>query len=713
MFTANPLTGSRVECVIDAAFGLGEALVSGLVEPDHYVIDTLKNRILNKQLGRKSLSIRAGEKGGVKQVNETSSDIQALSDAEILQLSEMGMSVQTAFGCPQDIEWAFSGGKLFLLQTRPITSLFPLPDNLPAEPLKTLISFASVQGLVDPLTPIGQSSLKQIFALGSLLFGVKTDEEHQTALFSAGERLWINFTPILKNTFGRKTIPYIFEMVEPTVKQALDQLLDDPQLQPAKKGISLRALLQMSGFFPSVAGKVFLNLLSPERRRRVIVENGERVIDIMNARAITISGDRYERLAKIMDLLPYIARRYLGRAFPLFVSGVASGVASWNALRMLTKKAGGDEASRWSGLILEVTRGMPNNPTTEMDLRLWEMTRSISTDAIALKVMQTKTAGELSKDYLSGKLPDVVSREVEGFLNRYGGRGLCEIDLGRTRWAEDPTHVFEMLTSFLKIENENDAPDAVFARGKVAAEVAIKQLVEHIRQGKGGFFKARVARFFAGRARQLMGLRESPKFFAVRMMWIIHRELKKVGQEFVASGELQQTDDLFYLSALEIRAFAAREPRDWKGMIAERRARFEREQKRHQLPRLLLSDGRAFYEGMAAQKGSDASLVMGSPVSPGVVEGKVRVVRDPGKANLLPGEIMVCPGTDPSWTPLFLVAAGLVMEVGGMMTHGAVVAREYGIPAAVGVDQATIRLKTGMKVRLNGSTGEITILDKP
>lgn len=208
-----------------------------------------------------------------------------------------------------------------------------------------------------------------------------------------------------------------------------------------------------------------------------------------------------------------------------------------------------------------------------------------------------------------------------------------------------------------------------------------------------------------------MGLRENPKFFAVRMMWIIHRELKKTGQEFVSSGELEHADDFFYLSFPELKAFAAGEKRNWKKLISERRSLFEREMQRRQLPRLLLSDGRAFYEGMAEQKGSDGKTVMGSPVSPGVVEGRVRVVRYPGKAGLAPGEIMVCPGTDPSWTPLFLVAGGLVMEVGGMMTHGAVVAREYGIPAVVGVTEATTGLKTGMMVRLNGSIGKITLLD--
>ncbi|MBN1312313.1 MAG: hypothetical protein JXB30_12920, partial [Anaerolineae bacterium] len=152
--------------------------------------------------------------------------------------------------------------------------------------------------------------------------------------------------------------------------------------------------------------------------------------------------------------------------------------------------------------------------------------------------------------------------------------------------------------------------------------------------------------------------------------------------------------------------------RDWKALVAERREVYEREKRRRLVPRVLLSDGTAFYEGMGAARGDDGSdAIVGSPVSPGVVEGVVHVVFDPHGAQLAPGEILVCPGTDPAWTPLFLAAGGLVMEVGGMMTHGSVVAREYGIPAVVGVDQATTRLQTGQRVRVDGSKGEVIVLD--
>jgi pyruvate,water dikinase len=196
------------------------------------------------------------------------------------------------------------------------------------------------------------------------------------------------------------------------------------------------------------------------------------------------------------------------------------------------------------------------------------------------------------------------------------------------------------------------------------------------------------------------------------MMHVIHRELLTLGREFTAAGELARADDLFYLSIAEIRAFAGREARPWRETITGRRSAYERELRRRQIPRLLLSDGRAFYEGIAAHEGDSENRIAGSPVSPGVAEGIVHVVLDPRRANLRPGEILVCPGTDPSWTPLFLSAGALVMETGGMMTHGSVVAREYGIPAVVGVHAATTRLITGQRVRVDGSRGVVEVLEK-
>ena len=191
-------------------------------------------------------------------------------------------------------------------------------------------------------------------------------------------------------------------------------------------------------------------------------------------------------------------------------------------------------------------------------------------------------------------------------------------------------------------------------------------------------------------------------------MGILRQVLLDSGRTLVASGVLDQPDDVFFLTTAELQQLASGARRPWKPLVAARRASYVREKQRRQVPRLLLSDGQVFYDGMGA--GNADGAITGSPVSPGVVEGVAHVVLDPRGAQLAPGEILVCPGTDPAWTPLFLAAGGLVMEVGGLMTHGSVVAREYGIPAVVGVHEATTRLKTGQRIRVDGSAGRVTVL---
>ena len=712
LFTANPLSGLRGECVIDATCGLGEALVSGRVEPDHYVVSAAEKRILSRSLGSKQLSIHGAPGGGTQEQIEERAAVQALSDENILALAELGCQVEALYAFPQDIEWAWSDETLYLLQSRPITSLYPLPAGMPPEPLKVMFSFAAVQGIMEPITPIGQDALRWVAATIARLFGVRIPRHTQTVFFVAGERLWANITALFRNTVGRRMLPSIFDLVEPTVRQALQQIWDDPHLQPARKGISIHARMQLVHFGIPLAGNMLLNLLAPRKRRKFIVASGERILQQVEQRSSQVSGDPHEKLAQRIGLFSDLVTKNVHRIFPLFVSGVAAGMASWNLLNMLTQKMitpTGNGKGRLHDLVMEITRGMPYNPTTEMDLALWDIAKGIQGDASLLAVFRQHESAELAAAYQLRGLPPALLQAVDAFLARYGGRGVGEIDLGRSRWAEDPAHVFEMLSSFLQITNEAQAPDVVFRRSAESARQTVEQLVNIAAGSPHGWLKARLVRFLSGRVRNLLGLRENPKFFVVRLMWIIRRELLKSGQEFAASGELEQPDDVCFLTFDELASLASGAQVNWRSLVAQRRAVYQREILRRQIPRLLLSDGRAFYEGMNMQ-GDDQHVIHGSPVSPGSVEGQVRVVLDPRQAGLLPGEIMVCPGTDPSWTPLFLSAVGLVMETGGMMTHGAVVAREYGIPAIVGVDRATLRLHTGQRIRMDGSSGQIVLL---
>ena len=704
LFTANPLTGLLSESVIDATFGLGEALVSGQVEPDHFVVNVLSGEITGRTLGAKKIATRGKAGGGVESVAQDG-ERQTLSDDEIRQVVALGAKIQAEYGAPQDIEWALAGGRLSVLQSRAITSLFPVP-RVSFDPLDVWVSFAAVQGLTGPMTPLGRDAV-QHFAVGAgRIFGVRLRYDQMDIFAPAGERLWIKVTGLIRHPIGRGLMNAVLGFVEPSAGQIIRPLLDDPRLGAGQGKLRLSTVWRLGRLLLLVTASALRNVLWPQKVRARFDADIE---GYLRAVHIAPAGDRYGRLAnvvvflqdKVGDALPFLLPRFVA----LFGPGIA-------ALAMLNRLSG-DEAPA-----LQVTRALPHNVTTEMDLALWGAAQAIHADGEAAGLFRRSDGETLARLYLDRSLPAGAQAAIGRFMDRYGMRGVGEIDLGQPRWREDPAPVMRTLQSYLEIDPAS-APDVVFARGEQAAQAAIEKLAAGARRQPGGWLRARRIRGAARDVRLRMGARESPKFFAIRLMGIARAALLEAGQEFAAAGgrlgsdraaaTIDRPDDLVFLTLAELEEMARPGQRDWKPLIAERRAAYAREMRRRQVPRVLVSDGRAFYEGVGAATDT-GEVITGSPVSAGVVEGLVHVVLDPHEAQLAPGEILVCPGTDPAWTPLFMVAGGLITEVGGLMTHGSVVAREYGIPAVVGVDRATQRLKSGQRVRMDGTTGRIVLL---
>lgn len=702
LFTANPLTGLRSETAIDAALGLGEALVSGLVEPDHYLVDVSAGRISKKALGAKALSIRSQAGGGTSRMAESGADRPALPDAAILQLAQMGQQVARLYeNEPQDIEWAWADERLYLLQARPITSLYPLPAGVGPDPLRVMGSFGAMQGLLDPLTPLGRDLIPRLIVSMIGIFGRQETPASQRVVLAAGERIFADITGFVRHPRGRGLMRAILGVIEPSAGLALEAVWDDPRLAVQQARPRLRTVLKLLHFAAGVWARLLYSLLAPASSRRAV----RKIVDD----AITRTQTDMDQAQSLADILA-TAESFLDKTFtailPAIVPRIAAGLAPLYLLIRLSR-----DLPNGRQTALEVTRGMPHNVTTEMDLALWQTALLLRGDSESLAAFQAAEAAELAARYQAGQLPPAAQSAVGRFMARYGVRGLAEIDMGRPRWRENPAPVMQALQSYLTISDPAQAPDAVFERGAASAQAAIDRLAAELRRTHVGWLKARLARWAAGRARAIAGLRELPKWTIINISGIVRARLLREGEKLAAQGVVERADDLFFLSWDELAAMAAEAQLPWRQIIAGHRAAFAREMRRKQVPRLLLSDGRAFYEGVDASAGGAEGVIIGSPVSPGVVEGRVRVVLDPHHAGLQPGEIMVCPGTDPSWTPLFLAAAGLVMEVGGMMTHGSVVAREYGIPAVVGIRQATTRLTSGQRVRVDGSTGEITLLD--
>jgi pyruvate,water dikinase len=316
-----------------------------------------------------------------------------------------------------------------------------------------------------------------------------------------------------------------------------------------------------------------------------------------------------------------------------------------------------------------------------MDLELWRVATELRADG---------------DDLSSGAVPPAVQR----FLDRYGHRAVAEIDPGMPRWSDDPAHILGVLANYLRLDDPDAAPDAQFKRGAAEAEAMIKSL-----SAKAGGLRGRLVGFALRRTRRLAGLRETPKFFLVQLLAQVRRQLQHIGAELATAGRLDLTDDVFFLSLKECRE--ALDGKDFREIVAGRHESYDRELRRRRVPQMLLSDG-TDPEAISAPP-ADGAMV-GTAASTGHITAIARVVLDPVGAHLEPGEILVAPSTDPGWTPLFLTAGGLVMEMGGANSHGAVVAREYGIPAVVGVPNATLRIATGDEITVDGAAGTVSLL---
>jgi phosphohistidine swiveling domain-containing protein len=698
MFTANPLTGRRRQTVIDASPGLGEAVVSGAVNPDHFVVNTASGEIVERRLGDKRLAIRPIPGGGTERVEQADGSAQAcLSDDQIRALAALGARVEAHYGAPQDTEWALDADGLFwLTQARPITTLFPLPASAPTSDavLRVYFSFNVAQGVFQPLTPMGAQAFRLFGTAIAMALGRPPRDPYTgpATLVEVGHRLFIDATPALRSSFGRSLVGRALGAMEARTAAIFGQLAGDPRLAvlPTPRWLLFRRVsrLLIRTRFPP---RILHALLRPAAARAQVARLQGKIV----ARA------RVPRKASAAARLNAVDR--VLRDFPLYVMPrvasllLAALFANMLAARLLRGLATDDERQA-------VLRGLPHNLTTEMDLELWALSQRVRTGPAAVQALRATPPEQLARDYHAGTLPPALQEALAGFLRVYGHRAVAEIDLGLPRWSENPTHILGVLANYLQLENPDLAPDVQFRRAAESAEAMVAELTRRAR--RRGRLRGALVGFLLGRVRALMGMRESPKFLGVVLLTQVRTLLQPVGAELARARRLDAPEDIFFMTLPEARAaLAGADPR---ATIHERHASYDLELRRRHVPRVLLSDGTE-PEGETQAAATTGRTLQGTPASAGEVTARARVILDPTGARLEPGEILVAPSTDPGWTPLFLTAAGLVMEMGGAMSHGAVVAREYGIPAVVGVPGATERISTGQRITVNGSAGTVTI----
>ena len=692
LFTANPVTGKRTETVINASPGTGQAVVSGAVNPDQFVLETASARV--------TLHTPGGTEPG---------RTPSLAGPQLRELTALGDGVQRLFGAPQDIEWAIdAGGRIWLTQSRPITTLYPLPEPAPedaaagaAAPTRVYLCGTLFQGLTRPITPLGLTVLEMM-----------RNSKGPWRYVNPGLRMYVDLTALVRNKSGRGYLLRMLPLADGRSGAVLPALLEDPRFgiiersflesvrnagkrrrspQPPRRTGSTRSTEQTAtlGLMVGLIPGMFRPAFRPAAELRRALNYRKRLESELVLAEPASAALRLEHTEQVLG-------RTINGLIQATLPGPSVGYIMLAVARRLLR---GIAQPRELEAVL---RGLPHNVTTEMDLELWQLAVSIGDDPVSRGEFLAKQPEELAAAYLAGRLPPQAQSGVRGFLARYGHRAVAEIDLGMPRWSEEPDHILGMISNYLRVEDPEQAPDRQFARAAEHAEDRIRSLVERARARSP--WHARALALSLRRVRQLAGLRELPKFYIVMVLGEMHRQLLLIGNEMASAGTVAAADDVFFLDFDEIRV--GLRGADLHGIVAGRRRLYNTELRRRRIPRILLSDGTDVEAAMMA-KSPAAGGLSGTPASAGTATGRVRVILDPVGAHLEPGEILVAPSTDPGWTPLFLTAGALVMEMGGVISHGAVVAREYGIPAVVGVPDATTRLHTGQTVTVDGAAGTV------
>ena len=511
------------------------------------------------------------------------------------------------------------------------------------------------------------------------------------AMHAPGQRLFVDITSVFRNRIGRRAVIAVFGVMEARASAVLKTLAEWPEFSIIDSA-DHTALRHIAGALlrNKVPVRAAIGLANPEWAYRGIAATERRLRRSLTLPANATATQRLDFVEQRVGQLFLIMPRTIAYA----IGGLLMLAASRRLLRDVAQP----------GELQEVLRGLPHNITTEMDLELWKLTEQIRGDEASRTVFTDLAVPDLLQRYRERALPPAAQHGLQAFLRRYGHRAIAEIDLGMPRWSDDPSHLLGVISNYLHLDTEDLDPVSQFRAGQAKAESMITSLTTRVAERSR--LRARLARWTLRRVRQLVGLRESPKFLLVVALGVMREQLKEVGRQLAAAGRIDHVDDVFFLDLGDARRGLAGE--ELRALVVERRAAYQQELRRRHIPRLLLSDGTE-PEAVAVGAARADGALAGSPASTGTVTARARVVLDPVGAHLEPGEILVAPSTDPGWTPLFLTAGGLVMEMGGSNSHGAVVAREYGIPAVVGVPEATQKIETGQLITVDGAAGLVTL----
>lgn len=676
LFTADPVTGNRKLATVDAGFGLGEALVSGLVNPDVFTVRG--GKVVARTIAAQQRAVHALPGGGTHEVavDARQQEEPALTDAQAVRLVEIGRRIEAHFGSPQDIEWCLVDDGFHIVQSRPITTLFPIPVSAGGDrDNRVYVSVGHGQMMTDPMRPLGLS-MWQLTAM--------------VPMQEAGGRLFVDVTARLAAPAGRDAFLDAMGKGDPLVRDALETVLDRDDFltpPPAAAPDGPPAAAPPAPPAPLATDPAVVTAL---------IERSRTSVAALERDLATKSGPA------LFDYLTEAFEEHLRvLSDPLNIQAIMAGMdATWWLNDRLQEWLGEKNAAD------TLTLSAPDNITSEMGLELLDVADVVRRHPEVVAHLQAVEDDGFLDGLAKVEGGPEARDAIEGYLDRYGMRCVGEIDITRPRWRERPSTLVPVILDNVR----NFAPGAARRRFEEGRQKALRKeqdVLARLVALPDGERKADETRRMIDRVRTFIGYREYPKYGIVSRTFLYKKALLAEADRLVAAGLLAEREDAFYLTFQELRD-AVRTQRVAEGLVRERREAFR---SYHALtpPRVLTSDGEALTGAYRRDDVPEGALT-GVPVSAGTVEGRARVVLDMADADLEAGDILVTAFTDPSWSPLFVGIAGLVTEVGGLMTHGAVIAREYGLPAVVGVERATRLIRDGQRIRVHGTDGYVEIL---
>ena len=709
VFTAHPLSGRTEEMLINASFGLGESVVSGKVQPDQIAVRKADLAIQSEEIGEKRVKIILDlERGkGSKEipVEEKLRREPCLSRDQIWKLARICLEIESHYGQPQDIEWARVGEEIFILQSRRIAAVKkekPEEEKLPAEwvsefdtpidprfPEFTSANISEVvPGVLTPFTLSGMIGLENGFRLPNLELGLFKLPPNPPPYIFLGffyGRAHLNIT-----TFRGMTAQ-IPGATAAEFDRPIPGMGKEAPREPWRK--ELRKYLRFPGF---LFRAIRFEREVPGRARSWHAEVFRRIAEEkrQNLRSISLP-EIADRMAAVQEE----GAAVLG----VHIAASQLAVGYFEALRKLTARWLGDE---YGGLAARLVTGLNNLESARPSFEIYNLSRAVM-DSPELKTLFTSFRAREIGEKLKGESNESAARfreKLKQFLDRYGFRSVSEAEVIFPSWEEDPSYVFEMIQNFLGIEPGQD-PSRIEERQKLEREKATREVETRLKSWQKLIFR----KVLRG-CHTFIPLREEMKGLAMMGANTVKKVCRIFSRHLREKGIIGNAEDLYFLKIEEILPLVKGEapPPDLALRIRRRREEYRINQE-IELPESFR--GRPVPRPRTTPEvDCSARVLKGIPVSPGRVTGKARVILSPRtEAKILPGEILVAPVTDAGWTPLFLVARGLVVDVGGLLSHGSIVAREYGIPGVINVKGATRIIRDGELITVDGDRGEVIL----